>query len=144
LPTEVALQFRFDDSTSRILSREIIMALTLVPQAFLLLLGVGIIFLITKLRVLSKQNWSSQISPERVLWLMGNITAVPQGALCFTMFCIFYYNAYQTQLMPVWLFLIITLGISGLILGMFLVFAFLRIRQQPETPSQEIEDTNND
>ena len=80
------------------------------------------------------------MSREKLLWLMGNIPAIPQGALCFTMFGIFYYNAYQTQLLPVWLFLVITLGISGAILGVFLVFTFLRIRQKPATQLDRIEE----
>ena len=131
LPAEVAIQLKFGGAPDRFLSRGMTMALAIAPQVCLTALGAGITWIIIKLRVLSRQTWDSSIKPERILWLMGNLLAVPQGMLCFTMFNIFLYNAYQTQMLPTWLFLLIALGVGGALLGIFLVFILFRLRERP-------------
>ncbi len=143
LPAEVAIQLKFDGVPDRWLSREMTMAFTLGPQIGLTILGAGITWIMARLGVLSKQTWSSRVRPETLLWLMGNLLALPQGVLCFTMFNIFLYNSYQIQLMPTWLFLLIILGIGGALLGLFLVFIIFRARQRPASQSEETESTKN-
>ena len=138
LPAEVAIQLRFEETPQRLLSREMSIVMTLVPQALLIALAAGMTWGITKFGVLSRQTWSAKIKPETILWLMGNLLALPQGAFLFTMFNIFFYNSYQTQLMSTWLFLLIILGVPAALIGVFLVFVFFKVRQraisQPEEP----------
>ena len=137
LPAEVAVQLRFDGAPDRLLSRGMVMAMAIAPQVFLTVLSAGMVWMITRLGVLSRQSWSSQIAPERILWLMGNLFALPQGMLSFTMFNVFLYNVSQTQIIPTWLFLLIVLGVGGALLGIFLVYILFRVRQRATTSPPE-------
>jgi hypothetical protein len=63
---------------------------------------------------------------ETLLWLMGNMVALPQLVLAFAMLSIFSYNSYGLYLMPLWLFAVIVMGLGGLVLG---ALFFLAIQQ---------------
>jgi len=130
LPTEVAYHFKLDGTPDRWLSREMTMVWVLAPQLFLALLAGGIGWGITKLGLLSGQPETTWVKPERILSLMGNIVALPQLIVCFAMLDIFSYNSYQRHIMPMWIFLLIILGLATIALGLFLALTFLKARQQ--------------
>jgi len=69
---------------------------------------------------------------RKILSLMGNMVALPQIILGFAMLDIFLYNAYQIDIMPLWIFAVIVLVLGGIILGVF--FIILVIRQFREVP----------
>ncbi len=130
LPTEVAYHFRLDGTPDRWLSREMTMVWVLAPQLFLALLAGGIGWGVTKLGILSRQPENTWVKPERILSLMGNIVALPQLIVCFAMLDIFSYNSYQRHIMPMWIFLLIILGLATIALGIFLVLTILKAKQQ--------------
>ncbi len=126
LPTEVAYHFKLDGSPDRWLGRGMVTLWLLVPQPLLTLVAAAITWGITKLGILSSQPESAWIKPEGMLSLMGNMVALPQIILCFAMLDIFSYNAYQMHIMPLWIFALITMGLGGVILGIFFILAIRR------------------
>lgn len=133
LPVEVAYHFKPDGSPDRWLSRGAIVLWALLPQLFLTLVAGVITWGITKLSVIFRQSESTQIKPERILFLMGNMIAMPQIILGFAMLDIFSYTSYQMHIMPLWLFALIITGLGGIILGIFFIRA---IRQAWGTTSK--------
>jgi len=128
LPTEVAVHFQFDGSPDNWLSREITMVWFLAPQFFLTLLAGVTTWGITKLGFLLSQTEGAGLKAERIIPFMGNIFALPQFTICFAMLDIFSYNSYQIHIMPMWIFLLIILGLATTILGLFLFFVVLKAR----------------
>ncbi len=130
LPAEVAYRFKFDGSPDKSMSRSAIITWMLLLQLFLTMLAVAITWGVTKLSILFGQTESTWIRPERMLLFMGNIIALPQLIIGFAMLDIFSYNAYQTHIMPMWIFLLIILGLATIGLGLFLRYIFSRASQQ--------------
>jgi len=130
LPAEVAYNFKLDGTPDKWLSREMTMVWVLTPQLFLTLVAAAIAWGITRLGILSRQTGSTLIRPERIISFMGNIIALPQLIICFAMLDIFSYNSYQTHIMPMWLFLLIILGLTTTGLGVFLALIISKARQQ--------------
>jgi len=126
LPAEVAYSFKLDGSPDKWLSRGTIILWMLLPQLFLTLLAGAITWGITKLGILSKQTDGIRIKPERILYLMGNLVALPQIILCFALVNIFSYNSYQTHIMPLWVFALIIMGLGAIILSIFFILAIRR------------------
>jgi len=122
LPAEVAIHFQFDGSPDKWLSREITIVWFLVLQFFLALLAGAATWGITKLGFLFSQTEGVGIKPARILSFMGNIFALPQLIIYFAMLDIFSYNSYQIHIMPMWIFLLIILGLATVLLGLFLFF----------------------
>ena len=123
LPTRVAYHFKLDSSPDRWLSREVITTWLLVPQLLFTLVAGAITWGVTKLGALFRQPESTWLKPEGILPLMGNMLALPQIILCFAMLDIFSYNSYQTHLLPLWVFALITMVIGGIIIGIFFIRA---------------------
>ena len=121
LPQEVAYHFKADGSPDRWLSRGATIVWAVAPQLFLTLLAGAITWGITKLGMLSRQTEGARVKPERVLSLMGNMIALPQIVLGFAMLDIFSYNAYQTHLIPIWVFALIIMVLGGIILGIVFI-----------------------
>jgi uncharacterized membrane protein len=122
LPAELACHFELDGTPNNWLSREMTMVWTLLPQLALLLASWGIAWGATKLS--TRFGGGS----EKAVLFMGNILALPQLMLCFAMVDIFSYNLYQTHLMPMWAFLLATLGLVTIALVVFLAYIFSRLR----------------
>ncbi len=129
LPTEVAYHFKFDGTPDKWLSREMTMVWVLTPQLLLTLLAAGIAWGITKLGILARQTGGTWVKAEGIISLMGNIVALPQLIVGFAMLDIFSYNLYQTHI-PMWLFLLIILGLTITGLGLFLAVIISKARQQ--------------
>ena len=121
LPDEVAYHFSPDGSPDKWLSRGAAVAWAVTPQLFLTLLAVAITRGTTRLGRLFGQTEGTSIKPERVLSFMGNMVALPQIILFFAMLNIFSYNAYQTQLMSIWVFALIIMVVGGIIIGIFFI-----------------------
>jgi uncharacterized membrane protein len=130
LPAEVASHFRLDGTPDGWLSREAILVLVLAPQLLLTLLATAAIWGITKIGLLFKSAADAQVRPERVLLFMGNAIALPQLVLLFAMLDIFSYNSYGIHIMPMWIFLLIILGLATIALVVLLTLAILKTRQQ--------------
>jgi uncharacterized membrane protein len=126
LPARVAYHFDAGGSPDRWLGRGAAIAWALIPQLVLTLLAGTIVWGTAWVGTLSRQLEDAWIKPERVLALMGNIIALPQAILIFAMVNIFSYNAFQTKLMPVWIFALIIMVIGGIILGVFFIRAIRR------------------
>ena len=112
------------------ISREVATAWVLVPQLLLVLLAVAIIWGVTRIRFLIRSAEGGPVQPEWVLLFMGNIVALPQLLLFFAMLDIFSYNSWQRHIMPMWLFLLIILGLATMALVVLLALAFSRARRQ--------------
>jgi hypothetical protein len=68
---------------------------------------------------------------------MGNLLALPQLIVFFAMLDIFSYNSYQIHLMPMWIFLLIVLGLATIALVVFLAFIVSRKMQHPRRTSSD-------
>ena len=130
LPPEVAYHFEFDGSPDEWLSRVAIIAWMLVPQLILTLVAAGLGLLITKLNIVFGQIDSTGIKPERIISLMCSIIALPQIVLLFAMLYIFSYNSYQIRILPMWLFMLIILGLVTIALAIFIVLFIIKAKQK--------------
>ncbi len=128
LPAEVAYHFEPDGTPDRWLSREMTMFWVLALQLVFVLLGGGIAWGVTKLSTLFGQAGSTKIKPERLVLFTGNFVALPQFIICFAMVDIFSYNSYQIHLMPMWVFLLVVLGLVTISLVMFGVLILSKVR----------------
>jgi uncharacterized membrane protein len=137
LPTEVAYHFKLDGTPDRWLSREITIIWVLIPQLLLTLMAGGITWGVTKLGKLFGQTEGTWIKPQRILSFMGNMTALPQLIVFFAMLNVFSYNSYQVQLMPMWIFLLIIMGLATIALIVFLASIVYRARQHPRRISSD-------
>ena len=135
LPAEVGYQFRPDGTAGSFLSREMAMVLMLVPQLFLALLAGFITMGMTRMGMLSGETDILGLKPQKILAIVGNLGALPQLILGFTIFDIFSYNAYQVHIMPVWV-AVLVLALSAVVLGaVFVIFVYRargRLFYQPE------------
>ena len=136
LPGEVAYHFE-DGSPDRWMSRGAIIAWTLTPQLFFVLLAAAIVWAVTKLSTLFRQTENAVVKPESVLSLMGNMVALPQIILSFAMLDIFIYNSYQTHIMPLWVFALIVMVSGGIILGIFFILAIRRVWGLPHATQRK-------
>ena len=130
LPADVAYHFQLNGTPDRWLSRGMAMAWVLMPQIFLALLAWVLVWVITKLRIFSMQTGSTWIKPEGILPVMGNMIALAQLVIFFAMLDIFSYNSYQVHIMPMWVSVLIILGIATIALVLLLVFIFSRAKKQ--------------
>jgi len=111
------------------MSRGAFLVWTLTPQLFLVLLAAGIVRGMVKLSAHSPQTENAQTRLDMLLSLMGNMVALPQIILSFAMLNIFSYNAYQRDIMPLWLFAVIIMVLGGFTLAAFFVRAIMQIRK---------------
>jgi len=130
LPAEVAYRFTLDGTPDKWLSREMTIVWVLTPQLVLVLLAGVATWGITRLGILFRQMEGTGIKPERILLFMGNLVTLPQLVVGFVMLDIFSYNSYQGHIMPMWIFLLIILGLATIALGIFLVPVISRVKQQ--------------
>lgn len=127
LPGEVAYHFKSDGSPDEWQSRGAIILWMLLPQLVLILMAGAVTWGITRLSARFRQVESTWIKPERVLFIMGNMIALPQVILGFALLDIFSYNSYQIHLLPLWVFALIIMGLGGIILGIFFIQAIRRV-----------------
>ena len=131
LPGEVAYHFE-DGVPDQWLSRGAIIAWMIIPQLFLVFVGITISGVGTVLSTRFQLSESAQL--RKVLAIMGNMVALPQIILAFAMLDIFLYNAYRVHLIPLWAFALIVMVAGGTMLGVFFVQA---LRQSQPKSLQE-------
>ena len=110
------------------MSRGVLLAWLLIPQFIFVLLAGAIVWVMIKVGSHLQpvtSNWA-----RKMLSLMGNMTALPQVILSFAMLDIFSYNSWQRHIMPMWLFLLIIVGLATIALIVLLALAFSRARRQ--------------
>jgi uncharacterized protein YacL len=133
LPTEVAYHFQVD-SPDKMLGRGAFVAWLLIPQFLFTLLA----FIIVKLVLSSARYWPMENTlMRRLLPVMGNMIALPQLILTFAMLDIFLYNAYQIELIPIWVFTTIIMILGVIILGVFFFQIIRQARRQRVKTHQE-------
>jgi len=137
LPTEVAYHFKLDGTPDKWLSREMIIIWVLIPQLLLTLMARAVTWGVTKLGNFFGQTETTWIKPERIVSLIGNMVALPQLIVFFAMLDIFSYNSYQIHLIPMWIVLLIILGLATIALMVFLAFIVFRARQHPRRTSSD-------
>jgi uncharacterized membrane protein len=136
LPAEVAVHFDPDGAPDIWLSRGTTVLWMLLPQLLLVLLAWGIARGATWLG--RQFGWAkgSRVNGGRIIFFMGNILALPQLVVLFAMLDILSYNSYQTHILPMWLFLIIILGLATVALVILDVFIFLKARRAMSQPDE--------
>ena len=126
LPAELAYSFK-PGAPDNWASRGAVISWTLVPQLILAMLAAAIVWGVIKLSTRFRQSEGNWIRPGKVLSLMGNMLALPQTILAFAMLDIFVYNAYQTHLIPLWVFTLIVMALGGVYLGIFFIQALRQV-----------------
>jgi len=126
LPEDVAYRFNLDGSPESFLSRGSTLAVMLAAQLLLALGAVAVTWVISRIRSLAMNRESLWVQPEGLLLFMGNMPAIPQLILAFALADIFSYNALDTHIMPLWLFVVIVLVIGAVVIGRFAIPVFLR------------------
>jgi uncharacterized membrane protein len=129
LPAEVAVHFDMDGNPDNWLSPPLTGVAVLAPQLLFLLMAWGIAWVAARLGNRFGQAEGAWVSAERVVVFMGNILALPQVIILFAMLDILSYNAYQAHILPMWLFLIVVLGLATIALVVLAVFIYLRARK---------------
>ena len=137
LPAEVAAHFRLDGTPDGWLSRELTMAWMLAPQLLLALIALAVAWGITKIKVQFGPTANTLVNPEQILLFMGNAIALPQLVLFIAMLDIFSYNAYQKHILPMWLLLLVILGLVTIALGVLLALTISKARQQLSSQSDQ-------
>jgi uncharacterized membrane protein len=136
LPAEVAVHFTMDGTPDNWTSPAITGVTLLAPQLLFLLMALGIAWGVVRLD--RRFSWSENggVGTGRMVSFMGNIMALPQLIILFAMLDILSYNAYQTHILPMWLFLIIVLGLltAGLVVAG--VAFFLKVRKAMPQPDE--------
>ena len=135
LPAEVAIHFDMDGNPDNWLGPEMTGITLLAPQLLFLLMALGIAWGVIRLD--RRFSWSENggVGTGRMVSFMGNILALPQLIILFALLDILSYNSYQTHILPMWLFLIVVLGLmtAGLLVAGIVFFLKLRkALSQPE------------
>lgn len=136
LPAEVAVRFDLDGTPEMWLGREMTLVWMLLPQLLLVLLAAGVAWGITRLDRLPGRRESGGVKVGRIVSFMGNILALPQLVLLFAMLDILSYNSYQIHILPMWIFLIVILGLATIALAVLAIFIFLRARRAMSQPDE--------
>ncbi|MBN1644082.1 MAG: hypothetical protein JW856_04625 [Dehalococcoidales bacterium] len=118
LPSDVVYNIESND----LISRNVIVLWTLVPQILLVLLSLSLTWGADKLSSSLKQSGdSSIIKIDSILMVMSNMVALPQLILVFTMLNIFSYNAFQIQLSFLSALALAIIIVSVILLSVFFV-----------------------
>jgi uncharacterized membrane protein len=133
MPEQVACHFQ-NGAADNWLSRGSFITWMLVPQVIFTLLA----FIIVRVTLLGANYWPvDSILARKILPVMGNMVALPQAILTFTLVQVFLYNAYHIKLIPVWVFALIVLIAGGIVLGAVFVQAIRQARRQRTNSLQE-------
>jgi len=128
LPAEVAVRFDVDGAPEMWLGRGATMLWMLLPQLLLVLVAWGIAWGATRLDTRWGWAWGG-VKARRMVSFMGNVVALPQLILFFAMLDILIYNAFQAHILPMWIFLIVILGLATIALLVVAIIIFLRARR---------------
>ena len=125
LPEQVAYHFS-GGAPDRWQGRTTFITWTLIVQA-VLALGA---FVFIRLILMGARYWSVESAPlKKLLPVMGNMVALPQVIILFTMLDVFLYNSYQIKLISVLAFALIALALGAVALGVALTRATRQARR---------------
>ena len=125
LSSEVAYHFE-GDTPDKFLSRGGFITWMIIPQFVFAIISLAVVRLV----MLTSRSFTSKTSPlQDILPIMGNMLALPQIVIIFTMVSFFVYNAYQIKLISLWIFILIVLVIGGFILALLFMRAISRARR---------------
>jgi uncharacterized membrane protein len=129
LPAEVAVRFDVEGAPEMWLGRGATMLWMILPQLLLVLVAWGIAWGATRLD--TRWGWArgGGARAGRMVSLMGNVVALPQLIILFAILDILSYNAFQTHILPMWIFLIVILGLATIALLVLAVIIVLRARR---------------
>jgi uncharacterized membrane protein len=129
LPAEVAVRFDVEGAPEMWLGRGATMLWMILPQLLLVLVAWGIVWGATRLD--TRWGWTrgGGARARRMVSLMGNVVALPQLILLFAILDILSYNAFQIHILPMWIFLIVILGLATIALLVLAVIIVLRARR---------------
>jgi hypothetical protein len=126
LPPQLGYHFNSDGMPDGWLGRTAVIAVGLGLQLLFTLVAVVCVLVA---RMLVRQA-SQGYSVEPMIRFMGNVLAFPQLVVVFVMADILSYNAYQTHFMPMWVFLLMVIGLATIGLGVFTVLVFSRMKRE--------------
>lgn len=126
LPAEVSYHFESDGSPDKFTGRGTVVLWTLLPQLLLSFAAVAITLGTARLFGRNIEPESSYMNPVSLLQIIGNMVAMPQIILGLVTFDIFLYNSNQVHLIPVWVSVLIVLGLGGIILSIFFIRAMMQ------------------
>jgi uncharacterized membrane protein len=129
LPAEVAVRFDVEGAPEMWLGRGATMLWMVLPQLLLVLVAWGIAWGAMRLANRSSQAGGGGVRARRMVSLMGNVVALPQLIILFAILDILSYNAFQTHILPVWIFLIVILGLATIALLVLAIIIVLRARR---------------
>jgi len=127
LPVQPASSFTADGMPSTFVSRSTLILWALLPQLLLTLLALMVAWGMTRIGGLLRSTEESGVKLENLLFIMGNMVALPQLILGFAMLNTFGYNAYQTRIVPLWAVVIIVVIVGAVILGGFFISTIRKI-----------------
>ena len=133
LPDEIAYHFQ-NDSPDKWLSRGAFIGWMVLPQVFFAFLSI----IVVRIAMLGSRYLPQRSSPlPSLLPIMGNMVALPQIVLIFAMLDFFLYNAYQIELIPLWIFTLIVLVLGTVILIALFIRTIRRYRRRQANIRQE-------
>lgn len=127
LNPQVAYRFNAEGISISTASREMLALFMLLPHLLFVVLAGGITSTIVKIGG-SLEQISQAFNPERLLFFIGNIMAMPQIVFAFIMLDIFRYDINGSHLMPVWIFAVIVMVVGSFFIIPFFIQTFLRSR----------------
>jgi uncharacterized membrane protein len=128
LPAEVAVRFDVEGAPEMWLGRWATMLWMILPQLLLVLVAWGI----AGGAPWRDPGWGwpgGGVRSGRIVSFMGNVVALPQLILLFAILDILSYNAFQTHILPMWIFLIVILGLATIALLVLAIIIVLRARK---------------
>jgi uncharacterized membrane protein len=126
LPARLGYRFESDGTPGQWLDRTVVIAIGLGVQSLLTMVAVGSALIAT----LIGRQASAGLSIEKLVQFMGNVLIFPQLVVVFVMADIFSYNAYQTHCIPMWIFLVVAIGLATVGLSVFSVLVFSKMRRE--------------
>jgi uncharacterized membrane protein len=126
LPARLGYHFNSDGTPDLWLGRTAVITIGLGLQLLFTLVAAGCVLVAG---LLGRQA-STGYSVERIVQFMGNVLAFPQLVVTFVMADILSYNAYQTHFMPMWVFLLVAIGLATVGLGVFSGLVLSKMRRE--------------
>jgi uncharacterized membrane protein len=133
MSSEIAYHFN-GDTPDKYLTRSGFITWMIIPQFVFAVIALAIVRLVS----MTSRNFTMENSPlQDILPIMGNMLALPQIVIIFTMVSFFIYNVYEIRLISLWIFIVIVLVIGVIILALLFMRAIRRARRRQAKIKQE-------
>ncbi len=121
IPEEAGSRFSANGEVLDTTTRATLVIRALLPQVLLTVFSFLVAWGVTRVSALARYTEESGVKLENLLLVMGNMIALPQIVLAFTMLNTFGYNAYQVQILPLWVVIVIVMVMGAAALGAFFI-----------------------